>query len=69
MYVFLLIVFGFVYLFLLVEGYAKGEIRAKGRVWHVRIYGRETEPGLYWFTFSLYGVLNLMCFGGALYFW
>ena len=66
---FLLIVFGLVYLFLLVEGYTKGKIRAKGRVWHIRIYERETEPGWYWLTFSLYVVLALMCFGGVLYFW
>lgn len=66
---FLLIVFGLVYFFLLVEGYTKGKIRAKGRVWHIRIYDRETESGWYWFTFSLYVVLTLMCFGGVLYFW
>ena len=66
---FILIIFGFAYLFLLVEGYIKGEIRAKGRLWHIRIYERDTEPGKYWFTFALYVVLTFVCFGFGVYFW
>ena len=66
---FILIIFGFAYLFLLVEGYIKGEIRAKGRLWHIRIYERETEPWKYWLTFALYVVLTFVCFGFGVYFW
>ena len=66
---FILIIFGFAYLFLLVEGYIKGEIRAKGRLWHIRIYDRDAEPGDYWFTFALYAVLTFVCFGFGVYFW
>ena len=69
MHAFLLILIGFVYAFLLAEGYTKGAIRAKGYFWHIRIYDRDTEPGKYWFTFALYVVLTFVCFGFGVYFW
>ena len=52
---------GAVFIWLLFKGYSTQEIMARGWGTQVRIYQRDGEPIMYWFTFGLYLILATVC--------
>mgnify|MGYP000933223266 FL=1 len=52
---------GAVFTWLLFKGYSTQEIMARGWGTQVRIYRRDAEPIMYWFTFRLYPILVTVC--------
>jgi hypothetical protein len=52
---------GAVFIWLLFKGYSTREIMARGWGTQVRIYQRDGEPIMYWFTFWLYLFIAALC--------
>ena len=52
---------GAVFIWLLFKGYSNQEIMARGWGTQIRIYQRDAEPIMYWFTFGLYLLLAIVC--------
>jgi preprotein translocase subunit SecG len=55
------LVLGVVFLWLFWNGDSKGEVMARGWGAEIRIYQRNHEPFMYWFTLALYFILTILC--------
>ncbi len=52
---------GAIFIWLLIKGHSTREIMARGWGTEVRIYQRDSEPIMYWFTFWLYMIIAAVC--------